>query len=142
MRTGAAFSARCKLASLTSAGSSLRFSGYTPLPPSSINPSRISVSFIPSPSASNPKPLRLLTQGEPEPHIDETRASEILSEEDLIVEVDLGDGQDEAKVWTCDFSHVKPIRPNHTFLADRTIQEYVTINGSVSVPALSVRGRD
>lgn len=30
----------------------------------------------------------------------------ILAEEDLEVEVDLGDGHEEAKVWTCDFSHV------------------------------------
>jgi glutamate N-acetyltransferase/amino-acid N-acetyltransferase len=38
--------------------------------------------------------------------VDEERASVILKEEDLEVEVDLGDGADEAQVWTCDFSHV------------------------------------
>jgi glutamate N-acetyltransferase/amino-acid N-acetyltransferase len=50
--------------------------------------------------------LRLLTNGEPEEGIDEVRASEILKEEDLEIEVDLGGGEEEARVWTCDFSHV------------------------------------
>ena len=112
------------------------------MPPSTIKPTRISVSFIPSPTASDSEPLRLLTEGEPESPIDEARASEILAEEDLIVEVDLGDGQDEAKVWTCDFSHVRAVRPNDASLADHVTQEYVTINGSVSVQALYVLGQD
>jgi glutamate N-acetyltransferase/amino-acid N-acetyltransferase len=47
-----------------------------------------------------------LTNGEPEPSIDEERAAEILKEEDLEVEIDLGNGAEEAEVWTCDFSHV------------------------------------
>lgn len=82
-------------------------SGYTPLPPSTISPEKVSVSFIPSPTSSDTTPLRLLTNGEPEPNIDEGRASVILSEEDLEVEVDLGGGNEEARVWTCDFSHVR-----------------------------------
>lgn len=81
-------------------------SGYTPLPPSTIHPNNVSVSFIPSSSSSDTTPLRLLTHGEPEPNIDELRASVILAEEDLEVEIDLGDGEAEARVWTCDFSHV------------------------------------
>ena len=81
-------------------------SGYTPLPPSTIHPNNVSVSFIPPSSSSDPTPLRLLTHGEPEPNIDESRASIILAEEDLEVEIDLGDGDAEARVWTCDFSHV------------------------------------
>lgn len=67
----------------------------------------MTVSFVPSSTASNDTPLRLLTNGEPEPNIDEARASEILAEEDLEVVVDLGqEGGEEARVWTCDFSHV------------------------------------
>ena len=81
-------------------------SGYTPLPASTISPASVSVSFIPSSSCSDPTPLRLLTNGEPEPNIDESRATEILKEEDLEVEIDLGAGEEEARVWTCDFSHV------------------------------------
>lgn len=82
-------------------------SGYTILPESvKINPTSVSVAFQPPASAANPAPLRLLTNGEPEPNIDEARASEILKEEDLEVVVDLGDGNEEARVWTCDFSHV------------------------------------
>ncbi|OWZ44491.1 arginine biosynthesis ArgJ, mitochondrial [Cryptococcus neoformans c8] len=86
--------------------------GYTPTA-KAIIPNRVSVSFIPSANIPDSAPLQLLTNGEPEANIDEDRASVILAEEDLEVEVDLGDGHEEAKVWTCDFSH-----------------EYVTINGS------------
>lgn len=80
--------------------------GYTAIPEGTISPTSVSVQFIPGPSAPNQSPLKLLTNGEPEPDIDETRASEILQEEDLEVLVDLGGGEGEAKVWTCDFSHV------------------------------------
>jgi len=82
------------------------FSGYTALPTGTINPSKVSVSFVPPPSTSDPSSLRLLTNGEPVPDLDEARASTILAEEDLTVEIDLGDGREEASVWTCDFSHV------------------------------------
>jgi glutamate N-acetyltransferase/amino-acid N-acetyltransferase len=81
-------------------------SGYTSLPQSTISPELVSVSFLPSPSAGDTTPLRLLTNGEPEPYIDEERAAVILKEEDLEVEIDLGSGSEEARVWTCDFSHV------------------------------------
>ena len=47
-----------------------------------------------------------MTNGEPEAYIDEERAAVILKEEDLEVEIDLGSGEEEARVWTCDFSHV------------------------------------
>ena len=48
-----------------------------------------------------------MTNGEPEPKIDEARASEILAQEDLEVLVDLGvEGGEKANYWTCDFSHV------------------------------------
>lgn len=66
----------------------------------------MSVSFIPSSASSVPTALRLLTNGEPDGKLDEARASAILAEEDLTVEIDLGDGEEEARVWTCDFSYV------------------------------------
>jgi hypothetical protein len=65
------------------------------------------VSFIPPTTSADPTPLKLLTNGEPEPAIDEERASVILAEEDLEVLIDLGvEGGQSAKYWTCDFSHV------------------------------------
>jgi glutamate N-acetyltransferase/amino-acid N-acetyltransferase len=39
--------------------------------------------------------------------VNEVRAAEILKNEESELEVDLGlGGQDEAKYWTCGFSHV------------------------------------
>ena len=83
----------------------LMISGYTAVPEGTISPSKVSVSFIPAPSISDASPLRLLINGEPE-EVDEERASVLLAEEDLEVEIDLGSGAEEARVWTCDFSHV------------------------------------
>ena len=103
-------------------------SGYTSLPPSTISPTSVSVSFIPPSTATNTTPLKLLTNGEPEANIDEERAAEILKEEDLEVEIDLGNGAEEAEVWTCDFSHVSL---QQVILSRADGQEYVTINGSV-----------
>jgi glutamate N-acetyltransferase/amino-acid N-acetyltransferase len=74
---------------------------------SSIVPNKVSLSFIPTDGTT---PLRLLTLGEPE-NFDEARASEILAMEDLEIGVDLGIGNEEATMWTCDYSH-----------------EYITIN--------------
>ncbi|KJX98420.1 Arginine biosynthesis bifunctional protein ArgJ [Zymoseptoria brevis] len=91
-----------------------------------VEPSRTSVSFIPSDGSEE---LKLLVRGEPQ-EVDEVRAKQILEMEDLEILVRLEDGppeveeQDtegrkraprtvkEAVFWTCDFSH-----------------EYVTING-------------
>ena len=82
-------------------------SGYTNLPAGTISPTSVSVSFIPPKGSPNPTPLQLLTNGEPEPNIDEARGSEILAEEDLEILIDLGvKGGEGAKYWTCDFSHV------------------------------------
>lgn len=90
-------------------------SGYADVPAGAIDPFKVSVTFIPAPSCADKTPLRLLTKGEPEAYIDEARASVILAEEDLEIDIDLGNGEAEAQFWTCDFSH-----------------EYVTINGDVS----------
>lgn len=90
-------------------------SGYTDIPEGTVDPTKVSVQFIPAGKLKGEAPLRLLKNGEPEPEIDEARASVILAEEDLEVLIDLGAGSAESKVWTCDFSH-----------------EYVTINGDVS----------
>ena len=94
-------------------------SGYTALPEGTISPNQVSVEFIPAASAPNQSPLRLLTNGEPEPDIDEARASEILQEEDLEILVDLGNGSGEARVWTCDFSHVSVLFWLYISLVDR-----------------------
>jgi len=73
-----------------------------------IDPTRVSVSFIPSDGSET---LPLLVRGEPQ-KVDEDRASEIISAEDLEIYVELGLGKESAKYWTCDFSY-----------------EYVRING-------------
>ncbi|CAE6471970.1 hypothetical protein ACGC1H_003829 [Rhizoctonia solani] len=86
--------------------------GYTSLPSGTpIDPTQVSVSFVPDEGSANHTPLQLLTNGEPEP-ADEERASEILKREDLEIRVQLGLGKESASYYTCDFSH-----------------EYVTING-------------
>ncbi|RMZ91442.1 hypothetical protein DV736_g1343, partial [Chaetothyriales sp. CBS 134916] len=76
-------------------------------------PARTSVSFIPSNNSATKHEgvLRLLVNGEPQA-VDEARATRLLEDEDLIVDVDLGTGVERGQYWTCDFSH-----------------EYVTING-------------
>ncbi|KAJ5280194.1 Arginine biosynthesis bifunctional protein ArgJ [Penicillium angulare] len=79
-------------------------------------PERTSVSFRPVDGSPT---LKLLVNGEPET-VDEERASAILQNEDLEIEIDLGGGEkgaagcggEDAVYWFCDFSH-----------------EYVTING-------------
>ncbi|CDO72090.1 hypothetical protein BN946_scf184962.g33 [Trametes cinnabarina] len=73
-----------------------------------LDPTRVNVSFIP---ADGTAPLPLLVNGEPE-KVDEVRAKEIISQEDLEIKVELGIGSESAKYWTCDFSY-----------------EYVRING-------------
>ncbi|GLB42220.1 hypothetical protein LshimejAT787_1102350 [Lyophyllum shimeji] len=76
--------------------------------PAQIDPTKVSVSFVPSDDTT---PLPVLVRGEPE-NVDEVRAKEILSQEDFGVVVELGMGSEEATYWTCDFSY-----------------EYVRING-------------
>jgi glutamate N-acetyltransferase/amino-acid N-acetyltransferase len=48
--------------------------------------------------------LHLVKDGAPF-EIDETRASAILMEKDVVLDLDLGMGQAEATVWTCDLTH-------------------------------------
>ncbi|KAL1689822.1 arginine biosynthesis protein ArgJ [Schizophyllum commune] len=66
-----------------------------------IDTTKVNVTFIPSDGTAR---LPLLVNGEPE-KVDEDRAKEILSLEDIEVEVDLGLGNQEAKYWTCDLSY-------------------------------------
>ncbi|KAJ8462396.1 hypothetical protein ONZ51_g10935 [Trametes cubensis] len=73
-----------------------------------LDPTRVNVSFVPTDGTA---PLPLLVNGEPE-KVDEVRAKEIISQEDLEIKVELGIGTESAKYWTCDFSY-----------------EYVKING-------------
>ncbi|KAF9534977.1 arginine biosynthesis ArgJ [Crepidotus variabilis] len=80
----------------------------------SIDPSKVSVTFVPCSTLPNQAPLSVLVNGEPQP-FSEDRAKEILQEEDFEVVVNLGLGGskgEEARFWTCDLSY-----------------EYVRING-------------
>ncbi|GAA5895814.1 glutamate N-acetyltransferase [Sporobolomyces salmoneus] len=74
--------------------------GYSQ-PPFTIDPSRVTVSFVPTDGSPE---LLLLKNGEPE-NVDEERASTILKAEDLEIRVHLGLGEEKATYWTCDFSH-------------------------------------
>ena len=67
-----------------------------------VDPTKVCVSFVPSDGTA---PLPLLVFGEPE-KVDEERATQIVSQEDLEIRVDLGLGKESAKYWTCDFSYV------------------------------------
>ncbi|KAF5379178.1 hypothetical protein D9615_006021 [Tricholomella constricta] len=97
-------------------GRILAATGSIPLSPlptspseaSQIDPTKVSVSFVPSDGSA---PLLVLVRGEPE-NVDEVRAKAILEQEDFGVLVELGMGTEEATYWTCDFSY-----------------EYVRING-------------
>ncbi|KXN80726.1 Arginine biosynthesis bifunctional protein ArgJ, mitochondrial [Leucoagaricus sp. SymC.cos] len=97
-------------------GRILAATGSVPLSPSStsatppvIDPTKVSVTFIP---VDGTAPLPVLVNGEPE-KVDEDRAKKILSLEDINIVVNLGmGGEGEATYWTCDFSY-----------------EYVRING-------------
>lgn len=77
--------------------------GCVPLS-SPINPTAVSVSLLPD---DNSPPLRLLVHGEPLP-MDEDRAKQIITKEDVEILIELGMGNEEAQYWTCDFSHVSP----------------------------------
>ena len=88
--------------------------GNTPgLADGTIDPQRLSVSFVPANNSASREEgvLRLLVRGEPE-QVDEERAAKLLQDEDLVIDLDLGTGAEEGRYWFCDFSH-----------------EYVTING-------------
>ncbi len=69
---------------------------------SAVQLDKMSVSFVPSDGSPE---LELLMKGEPQV-VDETRAAQILENEDLEIRVDLGvSGDGEASYWFCDFSH-------------------------------------
>ncbi|KAG8907350.1 hypothetical protein FRB99_004597 [Tulasnella sp. 403] len=82
--------------------------GYTSPLSTPIDPTAISVSFVPSDGSAH---LNLLTKGEPE-IVDEDRAKQILEHEEIEIRIQLGLGEERAQYYTCDLSH-----------------EYVTING-------------
>ena len=84
-------------------GRVLAATGSVPLS-APLDPSRMSVSFVPTDGS---PVLPLLVNGEPE-NVDEVRAKEILSAEDLEIRIELGLGSESAKYWTCDFSYVSP----------------------------------
>lgn len=77
--------------------------GYTEgLTESAVELPNMTVSFVPLDGSPE---LKLLVNGEPQ-QVDETRAKQILQDEDLEIRVDLGSpGDAEASYWFCDFSH-------------------------------------
>lgn len=85
-------------------GRVLAATGSVPLS-APLDPARVNVSFIPTDRSPI---LPLLVNGEPE-QVDEVRAKEILSAEDLEIRVDLGLGSESAKYWTCDFGYVSAL---------------------------------
>ena len=94
------------------------------VPDTVIDPSRVSVTFVPSDgSAAFP----VLVNGEPLV-VDEVRAKQVLSLRDIEIIVDLAVGEQAATYWTCDLSHVSLFFPPFT-TRNSHLQEYVTING-------------
>ena len=85
----------------------------------------MNVSFIPTDGTA---PLLLLVHGEPE-KVDEARATEIISQDDLEIKVELGLGSESAKYWTCDFSYVSGSSHLCLLVLRWALQEYVRING-------------
>lgn len=95
---------RLLTASTHSWGRILAAAGAVPLSVP-LDPTRVNVSFIPTDGS---PALPLLVNGEPE-KVDEVRAKQILTVEDLAIRVELGLGTESAKYWTCDFSYVSVI---------------------------------
>jgi len=95
---------------LISWGRILAATGSVPLtsssvqtPPPNIDPTKVSVTFVPSDGTAS---LPVLSNGEPK-RVDENRAKQILTLDDINIVVDLGMGGDgEATYWTCDLSYV------------------------------------
>ncbi|GAA5938286.1 hypothetical protein JCM10213_003255 [Rhodosporidiobolus nylandii] len=75
--------------------------GYSQPGDFAVDPTKVSVSFVPTDGSAE---LKLLVNGEPE-MVDEERAAEILKEEDLEIRIELGLGEEKAEYWTCDLSH-------------------------------------
>ncbi|KAJ2659321.1 glutamate N-acetyltransferase [Coemansia sp. RSA 1200] len=73
--------------------------GYAGIP---LDTSKVSLAIYPGDGTA---PLALVSAGEPLLPLDETRASEILDQEDVIVRVGLGLGSESARIYTCDLSH-------------------------------------
>lgn len=67
-----------------------------------IVPEKVNVSFV-SKEGDVKGELRLLVNGEPE-IVDEERAKELLTEEELEISIRLGQGTESATYYTCDFS--------------------------------------
>ena len=93
-----------------------------------LDPAKVSVSFVPGSELSDASPLLLLSKGEPQ-YLDERRAKEVLSEEDINIFVDVGMGKETATYWTCDLSHVCIPWKRRIYELTIPLQEYVTING-------------
>ncbi|KAJ2471234.1 glutamate N-acetyltransferase [Coemansia sp. RSA 2322] len=73
--------------------------GYAGIP---LDTAKVNMAIYPG-DGSNP--LHLVQAGEPQLPVDEVRASEILKQEDVMVRVELGLGEESARMYTCDLSH-------------------------------------
>jgi len=88
---------------LAATGSVPLTSSLVPTSPPHVDPTKVSVTFVPSDGTAC---LPVLSNGEPE-SVDENRAKQILTLDDINIVVDLGMGGDgEATYWTCDLSYV------------------------------------
>jgi len=79
--------------------------GYSTPSSFTVDPSKVSVAFVPSPveGSAQEEDLQLLVRGEPQA-VDEAHAKEILSREDVEIRVDLEMGNESASYYTCDLS--------------------------------------
>jgi len=99
------------------------------VPDTVIDPSRVSVTFVPSDgSAAFP----VLVNGEPLV-VDEERAKQVLSLRDIEIVVDLAVGDQTATYWTCDLSHVS------LFFLSSPHATHVCRNMSLSMATIEAR---
>ncbi|KAI7823970.1 hypothetical protein BX661DRAFT_186030 [Kickxella alabastrina] len=73
--------------------------GYSGVP---LETTKVNMAMYPGDGSA---PLVLVQRGEPQLPLDEERASEILKQEDVLVRVELGLGDESARMYTCDLSH-------------------------------------
>ena len=89
-------------------------SSLVPTSPPHVDPTKVSVTFVPSDGTAC---LPVLSNGEPE-SVDENRAKQILTLDDINIVVDLGMGGDgEATYWTCDLSYVSIVFSTSSWLS-------------------------
>jgi glutamate N-acetyltransferase/amino-acid N-acetyltransferase len=76
--------------------------GYSQPPGFQVDPATVSVTFKDADGQS----LELLVNGEPRAEFDEAKAKEMLEKDEIIIQVQMGQGQESATYYTCDLSKV------------------------------------